>query len=48
MQWPFEEWGATAVLSGHDHCYERFAAGQSRFPYFVNGMGGARIYGFQV
>ncbi len=23
MQWPFQEWGADAVLSGHDHSYER-------------------------
>ena len=23
MQWPYEEWGATAVLAGHDHVYER-------------------------
>ena len=24
LQWPFAEWGADAVLSGHDHLYERF------------------------
>src|SRR5436190_8724764 len=24
MQWPFQQWGATAVISGHDHDYERF------------------------
>ena len=23
MQWPYEAWGATAVLAGHDHVYER-------------------------
>ncbi len=23
MRWPFGEWGATAVLAGHDHVYER-------------------------
>src|SRR5438067_20338 len=23
MQWPFQQWGATAVLSGSDHDYER-------------------------
>ena len=23
MRWPFAEWGASAVLSGHDHLYER-------------------------
>lgn len=39
MQWPFREWGATAVLSGHTHAYERVML--SGFPYFVNGLGGA-------
>ena len=24
MRWPFSEWGVTAVLSGHDHSFERF------------------------
>jgi fibronectin type 3 domain-containing protein len=38
MQWPFEAWGATAVLNGHDHDYERIH--QGNFPYFVNGLGG--------
>jgi hypothetical protein len=42
MRWPFEEWGATAVLSGHDHNYERIIHGN--FPYFVNGLGGGAIY----
>lgn len=38
MQWPFAQWGANAVLTGHDHHYERlFADG---LPYFVNGLGG--------
>lgn len=38
MQWPFKEWGATAVLTGHDHHYERII--KDNFPYFVNGLGG--------
>lgn len=38
LQWPFEAWGATAVLAGHDHDYERFAFG---IPYFVIGVSGA-------
>src|SRR5262245_8735283 len=37
MQWPFQQWGATAVLSGHDHAYERVLI--NGFPYFVNGLG---------
>jgi hypothetical protein len=44
MDWPFETWGAEAVLSGHDHDYERFQIGN--IPYFVNGMGGAGNYTF--
>lgn len=38
MQWPFAEWGAAIVLSGHDHTYERLAV--NGFPYIVNGLGG--------
>jgi hypothetical protein len=45
MQWPFEQWGATAVLSGHNHLYERIlrdADGNGIvLPYFVAGLGGA-------
>jgi hypothetical protein len=44
MQWPYEEWGADAVLSGHDHLYERILV--DGFPYFVNGIGGDDIYSF--
>jgi tartrate-resistant acid phosphatase type 5 len=44
LQWPFETWGADAVLAGHEHHYERLAVGG--IPYFVNGLGGAGIYGF--
>jgi glucose/arabinose dehydrogenase len=39
MRWPFQEWGATVVLSGHDHIYERIV--RDGFPYFVNGLGGS-------
>lgn len=38
MQWPFKEWGVTAVLSGHEHNYERII--KNRLPYFVDGLGG--------
>jgi len=44
MQWPFQAWGADAVLSGHDHDYERLILND--FPYFVNGAGGASLYPF--
>lgn len=44
MRWPFKEWGASAVLSGNDHNYERIMV--DGIPYFVNGLGGGRIYEF--
>lgn len=44
MQWPFQTWGATAVLSGHEHNYERIV--RNNFPYFVNGLGGRSRYNF--
>lgn len=42
MRWPFPEWGADAVLAGHDHHYERLHV--DGIPYFVNGLGGGAIY----
>ncbi len=45
MQWPFRAWGASAVLSGHDHVYERFLI--DGIPYFVNGIGGRNLKGFR-
>jgi hypothetical protein len=39
LQWPFLEWGASVVLSGHEHSYERLHVGG--LTYFVNGLGGA-------
>lgn len=44
VQWPFEEWGADAVLAGHEHNYERLLVGS--IPYFVNGVGGRNLYPF--
>ena len=44
MQWPFQEWGATAVISGHDHGYERIV--RDGFPYFVDGLGGQSKYDY--
>jgi hypothetical protein len=38
MRWPFHEWGAHAVLTGHDHIYERLQV--NGLVYFVNGVGG--------
>ena len=44
MQWPFKEWGADAVITGHSHIYERVI--KDNFPYFINGLGGAEKYSF--
>ena len=43
MQWPFQEWGAHAVYTGHDHDYERFDFGPASIPYVVQGIGGADL-----
>lgn len=45
MQWPFQKWGASVVLCGHDHDYERVVV--QDFPYFVVGLGGAKIGKFK-
>ncbi len=44
MRWPFAAWGADAILSGHDHTYERLLV--DGLPYFVNGAGGNGLYDF--
>jgi tartrate-resistant acid phosphatase type 5 len=46
MRWPFQEWGADVLLSGHDHSYERILL--DGFPYIINGLGGGAIYNFQT
>ena len=42
MRWPFRQWGATAVFSGHDHVYERFLI--DGMPYYTCGTGGGGLY----
>jgi tartrate-resistant acid phosphatase type 5 len=44
MQWPFRQWGASAVISGHDHLYERLII--HGLPYFVVGSSGKSLYDF--
>ena len=44
LQWPFRAWGASLVLTGHDHLYERMSV--AGFPYVVNGLGGSSLYPF--
>jgi hypothetical protein len=43
MRWPFREWGASIVISGHDHTYERLNV--EGLPYVVCGVGGRSLYG---
>jgi tartrate-resistant acid phosphatase type 5 len=38
MKWPFKGWGATVVLAGHEHDYERLVS--DNFTYFISGLGG--------
>lgn len=41
LQWDFEEWGASLVLSGHEHNYQRIVKKDNPdFPYLINGLGG--------
>jgi hypothetical protein len=42
MQWPFRAWGASLVLAGHDHHYERLQV--DSLTYIVNGLGGHSYY----
>ena len=44
MQWPYKNWGATTVIAGHDHTYERLIVDD--LLYFVNGLGGKSKYSF--
>ncbi|HEX8521288.1 MAG TPA: PA14 domain-containing protein [Tepidisphaeraceae bacterium] len=38
MDWPFNQWGADAVVTGHNHVYERIVRNDTN--YIVNGAGG--------
>lgn len=44
MRWPFQDWGATILLAGHDHFYERLDI--DGMPIIINGLGGGAIYAF--
>jgi len=41
MRWPFKEWGADIVLSGHVHLYERLFI--DNFHYIIVGTGGHSV-----
>jgi tartrate-resistant acid phosphatase type 5 len=43
MRWPFAQWGASLIISGHQHAYERLVIREGsshRINYIVNGLGG--------
>jgi tartrate-resistant acid phosphatase type 5 len=40
-QWSYSEWGATAVITGHAHTYERLTI--NGIPYIISGLGGAEV-----
>ena len=44
MRWPFKDWGATIVITGHSHVYERIEI--DGFTYLINGLGGGPRYKF--
>lgn len=50
MQWPYENWGVSIMLTGHDHTYERLIRDDNQdgriLNYVVNGLGGRSIYAF--
>ncbi len=43
---PFGTWGASMVIAGHSHNYERFEPETDQIPYLNCGLGGAEIRGF--
>lgn len=44
MQWDFESMGTSAVLTGHQHVYQRFSKKSSKdHPYITNGAGGTEL-----
>jgi outer membrane protein OmpA-like peptidoglycan-associated protein len=42
MRWPFREWSASLVLTGHDHICEHFTIDD--VTYIVDGLGGAVFF----
>lgn len=44
IDYPFADWGASLVINGHAHLYERFE--KNGIPYVINGLGGFSSYDF--
>ena len=41
LQWPFEEWGADLVITGHNHIYERIYKEEGELRYITAGASGS-------
>jgi tartrate-resistant acid phosphatase type 5 len=50
MQWPYGQWGADAVLNGHEHFYERVEDMRSEKPIYITcgSSGNTHLYGCNV
>ncbi len=46
MELPLRAWGASMVLNGHDHTYERVSEPGTNLPFIITGNGGQSLYGF--
>jgi hypothetical protein len=46
LRWPYRDWGANLVLSGHNHVYERVEI--DGLAYVTNGLGGGPIHPFGI
>jgi hypothetical protein len=44
LRWPFATWGADAVVTGHEHFYERLEI--DGIPYVIDGTGGSGLFDF--
>jgi tartrate-resistant acid phosphatase type 5 len=44
MLWPFTDWGASVIYTGHNHLYERVLT--NSLNYVTIGLGGGRVDGF--
>lgn len=40
MRWPLRAWGASLVLTGSQHVYERLSVGSPPLTHVINGLGG--------
>lgn len=46
LQWPYADWGADVIISGHNHNYERIL--EEGIVYYVNGLGSRFTHEFDT